>query len=944
MNKKLLFLPIAGCIALSLASCGSGAKVNSQASYGNLSDTKSYATLGDKSISQKKLYDLMRADGYSTVTDSIKKDLFSDVLTNTEYFDYANNLEDHYYINNNLVGSIYGVNDAESFNNLKIDFATKTFSKEVNTKIQKYVDGLFAAGTKKADGTFFTVDDIKSIEITTGYHEYGNDAFTAQFPKELYESSIYGKAMEKYALSQIKNPNSKYYFKNEYIKGEGKNPYYINTDIADKKNDVKKFYNDVYKSFRDYKGIVIKFTSQAQAERIIKSAIGDTQITDANALESYLSIYNLRYVTRDDLTVSNYQDNYYTNLSETPKNKRFTSLPVQVQSYIKNDDVTAGTYLAEPFNFDGSYYMVYVIEKQDIVEWDELTDNDKNPEVADNIYNKTLEKAIENKAISTLVSKLENDRYDEIIEKNIEIYDPVYAVKFKSSYDDYDLTSVANNDLVYKFTYENVTYDLSVEKLYEKLEPKLGTAKAINYLSNQYYLSLENISKKIDNDGFDDYKSELNKEIKKFNQGKKDYSKKIGVANYLQLAYGVSTKEEVLDNYKASLIKTLAMAYNGNHAKADDAESFNTEDKVFTNLASIYKKQYDNYFSASISHILIGVDEEGTGNYTDPSVYRDNLSSEALKTKFDATILRLANTIIDEVNTLKNYKNIKDVLAYIVNAYNNNLKVGSASYNQGTAVYWDEYKNEFPISLKAEDLNEISTSNAGSYMSEFDDAAKKLYKAVKDGTIKESDVEDKGVFEYSTNFASVEDFYDKCCKTVYGYHMLNVYKIGELSSASYSKDDDKDDSDRTDPQYKVYEHREIIVEADIDYNGDKDDDPELVLYADAYNDKSVYASTSQLFIYYYETTNGGSVKSLPSSVTSNISKLFGEMVNMYNNSNFKEWRMLKNQISITFTDDASKMDTYIAKLERELFSYTYSEYTLFQDWITSAYDWSIELN
>ena len=78
LKKGLLSLGALGLISLTLVSCSSS--VNTSVAYGGLSDSVEYASSNGNSLSQKKLYDLMRSDAYSTVANNIKKQLFSDVL------------------------------------------------------------------------------------------------------------------------------------------------------------------------------------------------------------------------------------------------------------------------------------------------------------------------------------------------------------------------------------------------------------------------------------------------------------------------------------------------------------------------------------------------------------------------------------------------------------------------------------------------------------------------------------------------------------------------------------------------------------------------------------------------------------------------------------------------------------------------------------------------
>ena len=195
MKKSLISLTVLGLSTMALVSCGTS--VNSETPYGTISDIDSYATLGDYSISKKQLYDLMRSSGYSSVLKSIKEKMFSDVITDKTYFEYsqANDPDDYYTINQNLVSAIYGASTVDAFKALT--------DENKATQIEKYVDTLFNNGTKKSDGSYFTKADIEAITISFTQDENGDDQFVAEFPYELYESYVFDMAMNNYALAQF---------------------------------------------------------------------------------------------------------------------------------------------------------------------------------------------------------------------------------------------------------------------------------------------------------------------------------------------------------------------------------------------------------------------------------------------------------------------------------------------------------------------------------------------------------------------------------------------------------------------------------------------------------------------------------------------------------------------------------------------------------------------
>lgn len=929
MKKTFISLAVLGLSTMALVSCGT--KVNTEVPYGTLSSNDEYASLGNYSISKQKLYDLLRGSGYSSVIKNLKEQLFTDVLTDSTYFSYSqtDDPDDYYTINQNLVSSIYGTATVEKFKALT--------AKDKATQIQKYVDTLFNAGTKKSDGTYFTISDISSIDISFTVDENGDDQFVANFPEELYESYVFDMAMNNYALEQLKNPNFKYYYKNKYIKGVGENKYYVEDE------DVSDYYYSTGKYFREYRGIVIKFASYAQAQRVMQAAFnktGSSTIDASNYLQQYLTIYNLKNTTEENIDASNYLESEATNLTVSKeKNRLNTKFSSTFASFFK--EMEDGDYLTEPFNVDGSYYLVYRISGEEIVEWDELSDEDKVAGDGTTMYDKMLDYVLENKSISSLVTSIVEDKIEELVDDDaIEIYDPLMGYNFKKDYDDFTYTKTSSKDYIYKFSLDGETYTYTPEELYEELEPSNGTSTAVSYLKNQWALDLSYMEDLIDDDTYDDYKDDLNDEIKSFKKGKKDVSKKLGLSTYLQITYGVSTKSEVLANKKASMILDKVASYYGNPVTADG--TFDTTSTLFTQFASIYEQTYDAYFNASISHILISIDEDYSGTYSDPDAYRASLAEidSTLAAEFDEAILNIANAIISEVKILTISKTVTEALSYIVTAYNNNYLIASMSYNLGTEVYWNDLKTVFPIVLTTEDLSEIDLFDASNYMEEFSQRTKELYDKVIDGTYDEDVMDETGIFEYSSAITSI----DTLCKTTYGYHMLNIYGTDDADSAKFASTSDSKADD--DDEYMQYEHLKVVlIPDDADGGDDDDDDPEYVIYADGYSD-TVYASASQLFVYFYEQTIIGSHTLLKTSVNTAISTIFSKAIEFYTSTDFQNWRYLTYELqALTFADDASKKDMYVEYLSRSLYDYSTHEFTLYTDWTdTNKYDWSIDYN
>lgn len=458
------------------------------------------------------------------------------------------------------------------------------------------------------------------------------------------------------------------------------------------------------------------------------------------------------------------------------------------------------------------------------------------------------------------------------------------------------------------------------------------------------------------------------------------------------------SEDDVLRN------EAIKLQIGENLLKFNDVNGLMGKFKTFAN------KKYDEYYSLDISHILISVDYDHDGNNDDPEDFLKDLS-EADRNLFRKDILTLADAIVKEAAIINTSKKV-EALQFIAKVFNNPGYDYTLQCDAYRGKKWSEFTTNFEFSLRAEDLDTIDYSNGSNYVEEFTDAVKDLYKKitgegysdVKDNlsdygywnyepyTYKDKDDNDskKHTVEATKNNKVDINASDlsQLTQTTYGWHMLYAYDITKQTTCKfeasndsslssnvtnsngkkmYSYVDKKDDnkvklcdedfynankgneddfsSFKKLDSIKTWEYQDIIVyKNDLDTTSDDN-----VVYVSGYS-SSEKPSEEQLFIYFMEMTNKGSVTSMRSTTTTAVKNLFTDVMSRYSNSTFQTYRLYKqignivwNNVegtSITSELQKARYNEAFAIQERTIDSYkTLKDTDVFYGWFDI--DWTL---
>ena len=908
--KRLFLVASALLFTVSLASCDN-TKRNTVTPMGNISSETIVATAGNNKITADVFYSQLRNQGYNTVFNKIKSDLFAKEIGEVKAeFNFADSKVNDYEreLFDSFASAIYGTTDLETIKDLKED--------ELNTKIQKAIDSFNNEGI-----TLTKEDCLKYTEIDEEI------AFTA-VPEKIVNKYITAIAINKASKDKLAE-----IVDFEEIEDE-KNSFYISEEA------IENYYNSNNKSYGTYQAIIIQFNTLTEA----KNAIAATEakvgaLTNENAKDFYVSLYNTYYNYRYEIdAVDTFKDYgkvstktiFNVNEDENELNNISSSVQSVLTTTLENDF----DYLERPFNRDNKYLMVYrgqttydvketynnlEVNEDGQVEWETL--------IADETAYSAVKKEIKEKLIENKVSSYNSTILSDRIEAaDIKIYDPLFESKFEASYEDtYELISTKdfNNDLVYSLTYGGVEYKYEVSSFYKDQALVCGVKTIYNLLSQKYAYALKDLF--LDEDAIETIEEDVESSIKTFkNDENTAYPKELGLETFLVANYGFATEALVKEAKVAqsALSKYLADTLYDEWANNTKHEIAYDKLNALDNILASGNKKYNDIFSINIDHMLIYLDDNGDGSPDDPKEFTKYFTVEE-KTAYENALVELAKAIYAEsqAEALTESNDLMEILNYIVEAYTKNEKL----FSDETKT-WADYK-KYNFLLKVESLSssgDTTQNNVGNYVTEFGDYVKDLYDVIIDNEIKVEDDEPKFIFTSSKD-AAPASFADLCA-TQFGYHMIVVNDFEERGSTESLE---KDDTNGYQANIEV-----LIDEKDKDNTGDNI----YVVVNNTYNKEKTTANINQLFVYYVQKQTG-TTSTLDSDVAEIMANMFGSAITRFQSTSFQNY-LLYNDLNATI--NYAELAPYYANYEGFLArnSQSYDAEDDFADWYSDSMNWA----
>lgn len=926
--KKFFLLCSAGLLALSVASCDNKEKINTSVPLSDLDTSAVIASSGDFSVDNGLFYTRLRAKGYNTVLNEIRKSLFEEEytfvtsqinLSDSTVTDYEQELFDAY------ANDIFGTSSVSSIEDLS--------ESDRDIAIQKFID------TSMNKGITVTKENCLS-------YSFENEKIKFSYiPQDIINEKLITIAMNK----GTKDALEKIVDEEKILDDDNKT---VNNSNYISENNLSNYYDSHQKTYGTYRAIIIQFNNLNEARNVISTVearMGRT-LMDANAdsfaLEFYVNLYNTYYNYRTALSLTNpfgnSNDSSKTVFTVNKNKNELSEMSTGISGLVTETLEEDGQYIKQPFNQNSKYVMIYrgatefelnktynITPYSEQIDWNDLKEyetayNDIRAEVRDEL--------IDNKIASYTSTVLEK----RVKEADIEIYDPYFENQFKSAYsDEYDYIAPNqfNKDLIFKLTTNSKTKEYSVNEFYTAQTKLSGIEIVVEQLKLDYVYDLKD--KFLDSDQLNDLEDSLNKAITSFNKNENSaYPSSMGLETFLLANFGYTTREDALKYNKiASSVLTEYLNHkvfdewalkNSDGTYPDSHEIDYEKLNILENLLEAGNANYSNLFSINIDHILIFIDDDGDGSPDDPEDFLKNFS-ERQKQEFNDALLELANAIYEEANCdeLTKSNSILEILQHIVGAYNRNERLFSDQ-----SKTWEDYK-KYNFLLTAESLStngDTTQSNVSTYVEEFGTYIKELYKKAVENDLKIEDKKSKFYFVESLENAP-EDIEDLCA-TQFGYHMIVVNSYSKPSTTKSTSSSD---------QYGYYKNIEILIN---ELDKDTTDDNIYVVVPDAYNEEENKATMNQFFTYYVQKQTGVT-SSLDSTLRDVLSAMFDSAITRYTSTGFQNYLLFK-ELNINVANSNSVLAQQLANYEGYL-KRTSQEYKTdddFEDWYDGTLDWS----
>ena len=975
-SKKIYLSALTLAAGLALVSCsGESTKRNTQVPTGSLNIDSTIATAYNNKFSMNTnyFYNQLRYKGYDVFTNALKSriyaedlkavkeiiktpsskfgDLTADTIKALTYSYEDNNetktvqltKEKYKKIRSNLLTALNSSLCSSIYSTTSISTLKSKSDSDLAKNRCQYIDTMARQGITVTEDElkFYYTDDTSSTideDLTSKSVPYFYNLNTL-VEKGILDSTLTTQAeyvssrRNLYSIANKEEINNPDY---DPEKDSEDNKTMSNSNYLFKESSIESTYDSSYKTFGEYNIILIQFNTKREATETMNKL--GMELTDANAEDYYVQLYNTYYSYKDAITSSN-DSEFLFNVSENES--ELDELSSDVKTLV-TETLEDGQYLKIPRNISDKYIMAYRIsttyeinnsEKQ--TNYSDLTDEQKAK----------YDDLIKDNLVLANASSYATTNYNNIIRNigkdNLEIYDPLFEYKFENSYSSYyEPSGNFDNELLFKFTLNDNVYSYKVDDFFKDAKNQYAATILNTYFQHEYvyeYYYDSYFSDKTHKETQKTNKTTLENAISTFNKNQNStYPVEIGLETYLLNAYGFNNKEDILKYYYDA--KNILSDYNSKYIfdewSTDDHKVVDGLDQegIIYNLLTTGNKNYSSLLKINFDHILINIDADGDGSPDDPDQFLAN--DPAKKADFESSVANLAQAIYKEAiaiyNTNQGNTSIKDILTYIKGQF----EEGNKLHSDSTKSWSDSEYTKYNFLLTVESLGDINQSSVSNYVTPFADYVKNVYKtAIKDSEIKD-DYENGTfiIYDSTSNESKVLSTQDQAesitkdtlCKTVYGYHLLVLNSYEEAEETKYTE---KNDSEGYQTNIKL-----LINENDKD----KEDDNVYVVIENSYNEDTKEVNFKQFFIYYIQNITGVS-STLDSDISSLLSSMYSDVISMYKNSNFQNYVFLDllNIQSADFQDVIKAEKTYYQNVVT-----SYDSESIYTDWVNGTFKWS----
>ncbi|BCR35457.1 hypothetical protein [Mariniplasma anaerobium] len=851
--RRFALLVLVVASVLTLAACNGSEKTP----YGSISSDDVYLTYGDLKVTEKELYDQLRMQGAATLATMVDEEIFKTQITAAKADLIAGDETLIEYLDDTVNSAIYGVTDKEDLQGLYDDnpelyirniekYADSVYLLDNSIVIQDVIDAIL--GLAQTEDNPFT--GYQTLDFLL--ERYALRVAQRAYAKELLAVEVLDEESDAY----ISDENIVTYYKNnkegQYdvdalvvrfinlneanaalyqvgLKPDSKGFWYALPDIRIKEGNAG--YVDLdnpdyayVSEILDDLDITSKLGVDGESREMItvddyedyykayvintdrNDGFSDVKLLPDGVKAKYIEIYNLLNpaapvkLDTDGISIVGDGNDYTTTYTYDDLTEINTSLRSHIYDTLiaeadmeDTDDTTDGKpYSSRIQTFGDSRYLVFKLNDESETEEGILIEDPENSdaEIFDDstaalaVKAEMKDELIESKLTDTYISTKVNEMYEE---ETLDIYDGVVRLFYEQSYGYDGDDSNKTGDVLAKMG----DIEILVDDFYSELESSYGINIALDMLSNKFLMASEDYT--VSDADMDDYTEQFENIISQFsadNFASSGYPASLGRQDFLLIAFGSSSNDEAIENLY--VYPDLRQQY------LEDYEVHFENANIYQSLATLAEKQYNNFESITVSHLLVYFDQNGDGSPDNPQDYLDTLDAVAKQEVLDG-LVDLVDLIYTQIGM---YKGFSEALTAIATDFNNSgrIEIGSTTppYDYTLESLWAEYR-QLGFYLKFENISSAITnkSNFVTGTSVLDQVFYDRAMVIHD-TLAAMD-DDDSLFPYL-------DFYDAWVTTSnavnqaamesvqsdFGFHLILATKVAETTSAMYDGVNDTD--------------------------------------------------------------------------------------------------------------------------------------------------------
>lgn len=637
------------------------------------------------------------------------------------------------------------------------------------------------------------------------------------------------------------------------------------------------------------------------------SYTGYSSITGSTAPKSFLTQYYRisEIITADSLSKSEtgYEDLVAELLAENSNNAAATtftkdkldSYSTSLTSYVNDtlrttpeidedteEELAFTQYTSTSRSYGTSSYVIFKLSEtveDDFYTTDEDEDGNTIYTFNDDVLKETIRQELFDEKLteSYIASKVSTKLSD----VEINIYDSIVDLVYSQYNSNHTGSKGSSENLLALIEINDKEYKITVAQYYEYLESIYGASTSTSLLFNKYITTTDYYTDlKVD---YDDYKKIVSDTLTYFaNEAYASYGypASMGKYNFMLLYFRSANVDKAIEYLMLQ------------DAKSEYFLEVTTDESFYTTMTEYYEKAYDNYYSLTVSNILVygDFDEDGTPDkdYFTTTDNDDLLSSPLTPTQKQA----LAQDLVDDLITYakKSTASLSASFAAVVAEYNSSSRVKPSTepeYSGSVEHKWYTYRQAGLL---------ISTSSLGEFTntSNLDENIQTL----------------------------VEDLYnDTTNEIIYNNSFSSPYLIDSTNDSNYFM---------TSEGYNVLLVTAGNGKVNIDFENEKTELYEKVPVKINDTQYSIFnlastgetATADQIEVYCREYFTTGAAASLPSSASSHLATYLQPVLAKFN-SEPAQLMIMRNALSITSsdTDFDAKLTSYIEFKQRQLDGY-----------------------